>query len=255
MKYRMYVDEVGNADLKNSQDPLNRFLSLTGVILEWDYIEHTVFPQIEGLKARFFGRHPDERVILHRKELIDASFPFERLADPVVRARFDCELLDLLSSWDYRVISVCIDKKRHKEVQTVWRYDPYHYCMEVLVEQYVFFLNRTGGQGDVLAESRGGREDMRLKQSFRELIEFGTHFIMPKQRSAALTSYQLKIKRKENNIAGLQLADLLAHPSRNEILIQNGIPGIRMAPFATRIIQILQSKYDAWEGVPANKFI
>ena len=35
---RMYVDEVGNADLNASQDPNHRYLSLTGVVFELDYM-------------------------------------------------------------------------------------------------------------------------------------------------------------------------------------------------------------------------
>ena len=31
LKYRMYIDEVGNSDLNASTDPNHRYLSLTGV--------------------------------------------------------------------------------------------------------------------------------------------------------------------------------------------------------------------------------
>jgi len=34
MKYRIYVDETGNPDLKSSDDPNHRFLILIGVIKE-----------------------------------------------------------------------------------------------------------------------------------------------------------------------------------------------------------------------------
>jgi len=36
MKYTMYIDEVGNSDLASSENPLHRFLSLTGVIVDED---------------------------------------------------------------------------------------------------------------------------------------------------------------------------------------------------------------------------
>jgi len=44
-------------------------------------------------------------------------------------------------------------------------------------------------------------------------------------------------------VSGLQLADLLAHPSRNEILRDSNLPTCKVAPFAEEIIRILQSKY------------
>ncbi len=38
MKYRMYIDEVGNSDLNSSDNPLHRYLSLTGVIVGLGYV-------------------------------------------------------------------------------------------------------------------------------------------------------------------------------------------------------------------------
>jgi hypothetical protein len=121
----MYVDEVGNADLRSSDDPNHRFLSLTGVVIELGHVETVVHPEMEALKLAFFGSHPDDPIILHRKELLNCRGPFGTLRDPVVRAAFDRELLGLMSAWDYSVISVCLDKQAHREKYTVWQYDPY----------------------------------------------------------------------------------------------------------------------------------
>ncbi len=62
----MYVDEVGSADLRSSDDPNHRFLSLTGVVIGLGHVESVVHPQMEGLKSTFFGSHPGDPVILHR---------------------------------------------------------------------------------------------------------------------------------------------------------------------------------------------
>ncbi len=56
----MYVDEVGNADLGSSDDPNHRYLSLTGVVIALDHVESVVHPQMEALKATYFGSHPDD---------------------------------------------------------------------------------------------------------------------------------------------------------------------------------------------------
>jgi hypothetical protein len=95
-----------------------------------------------------------------------------------------------------------------------------------------------------MAESRGGNEDKRLKGAFLRLWEQGTDYVGPEQFQGAFTSKQLKVKTKANNIAGLQLADLLAHPSRNEILNEHGLLDRQIAPFANRVIGILRKKYD-----------
>lgn len=247
---------MGNPDLESSENPNHRFLSLTGVMLELGYVESFVHPQMEALKAKFFRSHPDEPVIFHRKEMLQAKHPFEILKDHGVREKFNHELLILMDSWEYEVISVCLDKKKHKETYTTWRYDPYHYCLAVLLERFVFFLNHKNSQGDVMAESRGGKEDRRLKDSFARLWESGTEYIVPEYFQESLTSKQLKVKPKANNISGLQLADLLAHPSRNEILREQGFLHKDLGHFAEKIIEILQKKYYQREGrVFGKKFL
>lgn len=150
-----------------------------------------------------------------KKEILNARTPFQALKHPMVRERFDTALLDLLTEWNYTVFTVCIDKKNHRDTYSTWRYDPYHYCLKILLERFNFWLNRNGGVGDVLAESRGGKEDIRLKKSFERIWEEGTEFVEAAQFQKTLTSKQLKVKPKTANISGLQLADLLAHPSKS----------------------------------------
>jgi hypothetical protein len=97
---------------------------------------------MDALKTKFFHTYPDEPIIFHRKEMLNGLPPFEILRNPQVRSQFDKELLDLVASWEYTVISVCLDKKSHKETYTVWQYDPYHYCLEIILERFFFFLDR-----------------------------------------------------------------------------------------------------------------
>ncbi len=256
MKYRMYIDEVGNPDLKSSENPLHRFLSLTGVIIELGYVSETLFPDIENLKVKYFISHPDDPIILHRKELVNAKYPFKALKDEKVKRQFDKELLTFLDQWEYSAITVCLDKKAHKDTYKVWRYDPYHYCLALLLERYTFFLEQKETLGDVMAESRGGKEDKRLKASFEQLWQEGTQFISQERFHEVFTSKQLKVKPKSNNISGLQLADIIAHPSRNEILFANKLLERPLAPFAKKIIKILQSKYYQHQGkIFGKKFI
>jgi hypothetical protein len=248
MKYRIYIDEVGNPDLGSSENPNHRFLSLTGVILELDYVEKIFHPQMEALKRKYFHTHPDDPVILHRKEMVNAMGPFETLKDRSTRESFNSEMLEFLRKWEYTVLSVCIDKKKHKDTYSKWLYEPYHYCLAVLLERFAFFLKNKKCHGDVMAESRGGKADLKLKESFERLWRQGTEYVEPQRFQDVFTSMQLKVKPKTNNIAGLQLADIIAHPSRNEILKEQGIPNISLAPFAQQIIEIIKEKYYQRDG-------
>jgi len=213
MKYRMYVDEVGNPDLSSSANPLHRYLSLTGVIMELGYVDAVAHPKLEGMKRSYFGSHVDDPVILHRKELLRSRAPFNSLSAPETRSRFDAELLRLLGELEYSVVTVVMDKRAHLDRYRVWRADAYHYCTEVLLERYVMWLAARDARGDVMAESRGGKEDRRLKDSFARLCAEGTAQITSDDLLRHLTSRQLKVKPKSNNITGLQIADVVAHPS------------------------------------------
>jgi len=244
VKYRFYVDEVGNSDLGASHDPNHRYLSLTGVIMELGYVDATVFPALEALKRKYFGSHPDEPIILHRKELVNKKQSFSVLNDPAVEGAFNAELIALLQNLEYVVITAVIDKLEHKQRYQVWQNDPYHYCLTVLVERYALWLRAKGAVGDVMAESRGKKEDQRLAEVFAEIHANGSEFVGTDVFAAHLTSKQLKIKSKSNNIAGLQLADLLAHPSyRATLARQQGTP--LLANFGGEIAAILEhSKYN-----------
>jgi len=212
MKYRLYIDETGNADLASSANANHRYLSLTGVIVELGYVDSTLFPAMELLKRSFFGSHADDPIVLHRKEIVNRLRPFDALRDPLIRQQFDAALLKLVADLDYRVLTVIIDKQLHLQRYSTWQYDPYHYCLMVMIERFVLWLKKRGVQGDVMAESRAGKEDMRLKESFRHVVAQGSDYIGAAIFQERLTSKELKVKAKGNNIAGLQLADMLAHP-------------------------------------------
>jgi hypothetical protein len=199
---------------------------------------------LEELKRSYFGSHPDDPVVFHRKELVNKKPPFDALAEARTERRFNEELLRRLEIWEFTVITVVIDKLEHKNRYTVWRSDPYHYCLHALVERFVMFLERRDAQGDVLAESRGGKEDRRLKDSFERTFELGTPFVASDRIQARLTSTRLKVKSKANNIAGLQIADIIAHPSFRAVLARHNKRALA-ENFGGKIAEILERlKYD-----------
>jgi hypothetical protein len=250
-KQRLYIDEVGNSDLAASvNNPNHRYLSLTGAIVDLDYVRTTLFPTIEDLKARYFDSHPDDPVILHRKDIVNQRGPFVALRDPVVKAAFDAELIGRLQTLDYVVITAVIDKLAHLRQYQAWVYDPYHYCLTILMERYALWLDERNLRGDVMAESRGKKEDLRLKAEFAQIFLSGTANISHADFVASFTSSQLKVKPKSANVSGLQLADLIAHPSFICTKARHDNQNLP-ANFGGQIAQILEaSKYrrSQWNG-------
>ncbi len=144
-----------------------------------------------------------------------------------------------------------IDKLEHQNRYKVWLADPYHYCLAVLMERYAMFLNTRsalGAHGDVMAESRGKKEDMRLKASFAGLYQKGTEYMGADQMQKCITSKELKVATKRDNIAGLQLADVVGHPSYKTMIAVHG--GDAPGPYGQQIAAILEhSKYRrSWDG-------
>lgn len=243
--YRMFVDEVGHPDLRASVDVNQRYLSLTGIIFDLEYHDGFVGPLLERFKAHHFAPLATGKpIILHRKELLNKNYPFECLRDPEKEAVFNRHLLWMLNKLDYVVISATIDKLEHLNRYSVWHHHPYHYCQEVLLERFAMWLNRRGQVGDVYAESRGRREDRLLKKAFRYIYNNGTPHMRSSEFQRCLREKEVKLYKKAANLAGLQLADLIAHPSFKTMLARQNRQSLP-ENFGGQIGKILEDKkYD-----------
>ena len=126
---------------------------------------------------------------------------------------------------------------------------PYHYLMEILVEKYVQWLERTKGVGDIMPEMRKGQKDRALQRAYSSVRIWGTNFVGRGRIEAAIPSTKLKFRSKEDNITGLQICDLLAHPSHMYVRSLQHHP-VTLAPFAKLVVPIMiEAKYDrSWNG-------
>ena len=132
------------------------------------------YPAMDVLRTRYFGSHPDDRVIFHRKELMNKKPPFQALRDRDVEESFNRDFLNLVRDLNYVVFTVAIDKWEHIEKYHKWAAHPYHYCMEVLLERYQRWLRRMNAEGDVMAEARGKKEDYALAAEYTKIWTNGT---------------------------------------------------------------------------------
>lgn len=241
--YRFYIDESGDHTYSISDNPEERYLGLTGCIIESDYYKDKFHPSLEKFKQKHFPHDPDEPIILHRREIVNKRGPFWRLRDNQKEKEFNQDLITFFKESNFIIISVVIDKKQHKERYKEAAFHPYHFCLATLLERYCGYLHFYNAKGDVMAESRGKQEDLQLKEAYRRVYGSGTLFRSPEFFQKVLTSKEIKIKPKKANIPGLQLADLLAHPCKNEILIEKGIVKYR-ASFGREISKTVKAKYN-----------
>jgi len=220
-RYRLYVDESGDHTYHKIEDPAKRYLGLIGCIIESEKYRTKFQPELENLKQKHFPHNPDEPLILHRADIINKRDPFWRLRDEQKEKAFNKDLLSFFKEQEYTIIVVVIDKRAHIERYQEAAFHPYHYCLVALLERYCGWLHFHNAKGDVLAESRGGAEDRQLKEAYTRAYNSGTQFREAAFFQSVLTSKEIKLKPKSANIAGLQLADLLAHPVKQEILFED----------------------------------
>lgn len=265
--YRLYIDESGDHTYgKKEKSPIfirhgeekhqlgdintfpqlekldKRYFGLTGCIFRLDYYRESFVPTMDAFKRDFFD--PDEQIILHAKDIMQRRGSFHILQNEETTKRFDAGIIDLVSNADYSIINVVIDKKNHIEKFGNIAWHPYHYCLAVMLERFCFFLKAARARGDVLAESRGGSEDHELKNAYARIFTSGTRFKSGAFFSQYLTSKEIKIKPKHNNVAGLQIADILTHPIKKLTLINYEIiPTPENDFFWLRIIDVARPKF------------
>jgi hypothetical protein len=241
MTCRLFIDEVGNDDVKSASE---HFLSITGITTKIRGHNNIITPEIEQIKTKFFNHGRYAPVVLHRKEILRKEPPFQCLQDPETNIAWEKAISKLIEDLPYIANTVIIDKHEHVNRYQVWHFNPYHYCMRAIIERYVLWLNRHGLTGDVVAEPRFRKVDKALKNSFQYIYRNGTEHIPPKIIQRCLTSHELKFDPKANNVSGLQLVEMIAHPSHQSLKAKfTGEP--MKAAFGSRVVEILERKHYA----------
>jgi hypothetical protein len=221
-----------------------RYLCLFGCSFDIEHYRREWQPMFEEFKVRHFGGDPEDPVILHREDVKAKRGPFSVLMDKTKCDTFNQELLELTDKAPFRGFAVVIDKLSigNKDFGPISAH-PYHVGMLALLERYCGWLKFGRLTGDVLAEARGGREDEQLKSAYIAIHSGGTRFYPSGFFKQTLTTGEIKIKPKAQNIAALQLADMLAYPAKRRILSDwNLAPPL--IGFGKELAETIEKKYN-----------
>lgn len=240
------MDESGTAGPhRHANDPLARYFGLVGIGMPMDERYTSFCEGLERLKRDHLWRptfDPDEAYSLHREDIVHKRAPrYLNLRDDEKRVKFDQALLKLIEDTKFIVYGVVVDKQTHDAAYYRELRDGYHYAMLGLLERYCGRLRLHKCEGDVMAESRGGAEDRALRDAFRDLATNGRRYFRAER--TLLTSKEIKLKDKKANIAGLQLADLLARDVKRDVLHSLGLCGAPTG-FAAEITALIIAKYN-----------
>ena len=254
-EYRLYIDESGDHTYKLLDDENRRYLGISGVLC-WKPRYDKVIPEaVENLKRKHLRYDPDQPPILTRSDIVKRKHAYGVLREFPRRTAWAHDVVELFKEAPIaQIFTVVIDKQRHLERFPHNPFNPYHYSLEVLLSRVRGLLASRGQQTDIIAESRGKAEDMALKQAFLDFWAHGSAhgfaYLSPEAVQQVFPSPELVTRRKDQNVAGLQLADLLAYGLRQDVLERHGriMPG-RISAFTRRLNETVASRINRYGRV------
>lgn len=203
----LFIDESGDHNLTKIHSDYPVFV-LTGIIMDSKLLETKVNPGIDQFKENLFG---SKHIILHTADIARNRGPFEQLKDLRKRQVFYDQLNQLIKGLSFKIVACVIDKRRHKEKYSAAALDPYQLSLIVLVERFVYELrDHQQSSGEIITESRGATLDGQLRLAWQSIQAHGTQYIRGSEIRQRIND--LQIQPKSDNLAGLQLADLVASP-------------------------------------------
>ena len=202
----MFLDESGDHSL-SVIDPQYPVFVLGGIIVDKEYAEGPLSEAVRQFKKDLFER---DDVILHTSDITRNRCGFERMKDSSFRDRFYKKLNELMQSLNYQVVACAIKKDAHLARYGIGALDPYMLSLDILVERFCFEIGGKRETGVIVAEKRNATLDHELDLAWLNLKIRGTHFVQAIDIEKRITG--LMTRDKKENIAGLQLADLVVSP-------------------------------------------
>lgn len=212
-RYIAFFDECGDHSLEKIDPDFPLFVLSTVVIERRAYVEQLI-PALSRLKLQFWSH---EGVNLHSREIRKAHGDFAFMQVPALRTAMMAAVSELMASLPFTLFITAIRKQKHKDRYGQEADNPYDVALTYTFERVLHFLE---GEGEthlpVTAEARGKNEDNELAAAFQRIMTEGTRYNSA-ERFRALTC-PLAFRRKSDNIAGMQVADLCAHPAARKVL-------------------------------------
>lgn len=211
MTKMMFLDESGDHSLEKIDRSYPMFV-LAGCIFDLDYYSSIVEPKINNLKNKYFGRI---NIILRSYDIRKQKGDFSCLVDRKRKDAFYADLDSLIESLDFKIIAAAINKSNLRE-QYNEPDNPYNLCLKFILERSVMFLGRSGEKLMFRIESRESHNDTKLAKVYEEFKNYdhlkpNEDMLFPKQEIQS-KFLDLSFNQKVQNIAGRQIADLVAYP-------------------------------------------
>ena len=204
----MFLDESGDHNMTRI-DPRYPVFVLGGVIMDVDYSTGPLREAVGDFKREMFK--PTD-ITLHTADIARNRNGFEPLQDTIFRVRFYNRLNSLMRSLEYSVVACSIRKEAFRALHGVFAPDPYLHAFSILAKIFCSDLDKTGSSGIIISESRDTVLNRRLEAEWFALKSSSA----AEDRMERLNS--LTILGKNDNVAGLEIADLVVSPVGRKVI-------------------------------------
>ena len=216
-EYFLFLDESKNT-------PPSVYFALGGCAIERGIYEDKICPYVRKMKKNIFE---DENVILHESELrIARKDIYKVMRQKEKRELFWDSMGNMFKKDDITVFAAVINPDEYKaKYNSKFLNDEYLVCLEIVVENFVHFLEKSDAIGTIYLESQNPKADNRLTNYFRQLVKRGTRCMNNHAVRTQIATFNF-YQKKDLNI-GLQIADFIPNTMKKYAYgIKNKRPSI-----------------------------
>ena len=217
-KYYLFLDECGDQNLSNF-DPFFPVFTLCGVIMSQKQLD-VITEKVEALKQKFWG---ERKIILHSRDIRKCQNGFEIFFDLNIKQCFYESINQILKEKVYVIVCCSILKKDY--IRQYGRLnDVYGQSLSYIMERTVFYLDSLAKENinlTTIVECRGKKEDKSLLDYYNKVLDRGTYWVKPDRIRRYFKEFEMR--RKSEDLVGLQIADLVAYPITRHVLDENAV--------------------------------
>ena len=199
-KYFLFLDESkpNGTNIKH--------LCLGGVIIEEETYKKTIIKDINAIKNSVFG---NTEVILHESELRAAKGYYSEMRKEKKRTFFWNELNRVFTTLNIKTIGAAIDIDKYRSFyEESSLNNEYFIVLQIVLENFIHFLQKNNALGSVFIESRNHKEDTDIRNIYYKIMANGTLYLNANSFQDKLLN-NLNFVIKEDNNIGVQLADFV----------------------------------------------
>lgn len=217
-RYYLFLDECGDQNL-TSFDPSFPVFTLCGIIVSQEQLD-IISKKINDLKEDLWG---DKKIIFHSRDIRKCQNGFEIFFDLDIKQKFYTQINEILK--DKLYVIVCCSILKEPYIRQYGRLnDVYGQSLSYIIERTVFYLDSLSKDNihlTTIVECRGKKEDKALLDYYNKVSDRGTYWVTSERIKQYFKEFEMK--RKSENLVGLQIADLVAYPITRHVLDENEV--------------------------------